>query len=97
LIEVTEAVTEAPVSHIPQALHDAFPGDEGALRRLKTDDAHFQTLADQFETLDAEAAKIDAGDEPASDVRAEALKKRRLAVLDEIAVMVAAAPGKEAA
>ncbi len=87
------------MTHIPQALHDVFPGNEDALRRLKTDDAHFQALAEQFEAIDDEAAKIDAGDEPASDVRAEALKKRRLAVLDEIAVLVAAAdaPGEETA
>jgi uncharacterized protein YdcH (DUF465 family) len=79
------------VTHIPQDLHNAFPADAETLRRLKRDDAHFQHLATRFETLDAEADRIDEGLAAASDERLEQIKKQRLALLDEIAPIVAAA------
>ena len=79
------------MSHISQHIHDAFPDAAEAISRLKTEDAHFQALAAQFEALDDEASRIDAGLEPASDARLEALKKQRLALLDDIAPIINAA------
>jgi uncharacterized protein YdcH (DUF465 family) len=81
------------VSHISQDLHNAFPDDAAVLRRLKAEDAHFQALSARFDALDEEARRIEAGLEPASDARLEELKKHRLALLDEIAPLVAAAKG----
>ena len=78
------------MSHLSQDLHNAFPDDTETLRRLKADDAHFQALSARFDALDAEARRIEAGLEPASDARLEEIKKHRLALLDEIAVLVAA-------
>ena len=79
------------MTHISQDLHNAFPEDAETLRQLKAEDAHFQALAARFETIDDEARRIEAGLEAASDERLEAMKKTRLAVLDEIAVIVATA------
>lgn len=79
------------MTHIPQDLHNAFPDDTDTLRRLKTDDGHFQTLATRFEALDEEARRIEDGLAPAADTRLEDIKKHRLVLLDEIAVVVAAA------
>ena len=53
------------MTHIPQDLHNAFPGDAETLRRLKVEDAHFQTLAERFEALDDETRRIDDGLEAA--------------------------------
>jgi uncharacterized protein YdcH (DUF465 family) len=78
------------VSHLNQDLHNAFPDDAEALRRLKANDSHFQALAERFDALDEEARRIETGVEPGSDVRLEDIKKRRLALLDEIAGLVAA-------
>lgn len=78
------------MTHISQDLHNAFPDDADALRHLKAEDAHFQALATRFETLDEEAHRIEEGQEPGTDDRLEAIKKRRLALLDEIAPLVAA-------
>jgi uncharacterized protein YdcH (DUF465 family) len=77
--------------HISQDLHNAFPDDAEALRRLKAEDAHFQALAARFEAFDEEVIRIQSGQEAASDERLEAIKKHRLALLDEIAPLVAAA------
>jgi uncharacterized protein YdcH (DUF465 family) len=79
------------MTHIPQDLHNAFPADADILRKLKIEDAHFQHLAARFEALDDEADRIDEGLEAASDDRLELIKKQRLALLDEIAPIVAAA------
>jgi uncharacterized protein YdcH (DUF465 family) len=78
------------MTHLSQDLHNAFPDDTETLRRLKADDAHFQALSARFDALDEEARRIEAGLEPASDARLEEIKKHRLALLDEIAALVAA-------
>jgi uncharacterized protein YdcH (DUF465 family) len=65
------------MTHLSQDLHNAFPDDTETLRRLKADDAHFQALSARFDALDEEA-------------RLEEIKKHRLALLDEIAALVAA-------
>jgi hypothetical protein len=82
---------EDKMSHISQDLHNAFPDDADTLRKLKAGDAHFQALAERFEAVDEEARRIDEGLEPASDERLESIKKTRLALLDDIAVIVAGA------
>lgn len=78
------------MSHLSQDLHNAFPDDAETLRRLKASDSHFQALSARFDELDEEARRIESGTEPASDARLEDIKKRRLALLDEIAALVAA-------
>lgn len=79
------------MTHISQDLHNAFPEDAETLRLLKADNAHFQTLAARFEAIDDEARRIDEGLEAASDERLDAIKKTRLALLDDIAVIVTTA------
>lgn len=78
------------MSHLSQDLHNAFPDDAETLRRLKASDAHFQALSERFDALDEEARRIETGTEAASDARLEDIKKRRLALLDEIAALIAA-------
>ncbi len=84
------------MSHIHQDLHNAFPDDALVLRRLKVADPDFLALAARFDEIDAAAHAIEVG-APASDVRLEAIKKRRLAVLDDIAALVDRAKVAEAA
>ena len=78
------------MTHLPHGLTTQFPGDDAALRRLKGEDRHFQTLVDGYAALDDEIRGIEAGTLPAaSDDHLENLKKQRLALLDQIAGMVA--------
>ena len=76
------------MTHVSPHIHDAFPGDAEVITRLKGDSAHFRHLAEQFDATDHEAAAAATGADPATDARTEALKKRRLALLDEIAVLI---------
>jgi len=81
---------EDKMTHISRDLHNAFPDDSETLRALKATDTHFQALVARFEALDDEAHQIEAGTNAASDERLEVIKKHRLAILDEIAAIVAA-------
>lgn len=73
-----------------ETLHDLFPDDEAVLHALKMDDAHFRALAEQHHVLAKQIYRVETDIEPASDEHLENLKKQRLALLDEVAVMIAA-------
>ena len=79
------------MTHVSHELHDEFPADAEILHKLKVGDAHFAKLAEQYQDLNREIHRIEAGIEAASDVRAEELKKERLSLLDEVSAMIAAA------
>ncbi|MES1973861.1 MAG: DUF465 domain-containing protein [Pseudomonadota bacterium] len=70
-------------------LHAIFPADGEALHALKLENEHFRVLAEQEHQLQKEIDRIEAGLDPAADDRVERLKKNRLAVLDEIASLIA--------
>ncbi len=55
---------------------------------LKTGNEHFGKLAAQYHDVNREIHRIDSGLEPASDDRTEQLKKERLAILDQVSVMI---------
>lgn len=76
--------------HLDQALAEEFAGHGEAIRRLKFSDPHFRVLMEQNHSLWQEIRKIEANIEPASDNYLETLRKRRLKILDEIAVTLAA-------
>ena len=52
---------------------------------------HFVTIADRYHAVNGEIHRIEAGIENTSDEYAETLKKQRLALIDEIAAMLAKA------
>lgn len=79
------------MSHTPHELVDEFPQDAAVLHKLKTSDGHFAKLADTYHELNREIHRIESEVEAASDERVEALKKKRLALADEIGVIVAKA------
>ena len=79
------------MSHTPNDLRDEFPEAVDVLHQLKVRDAHFAKLADTYHDLNREIHRIESDLEPASDARAEALKKQRLALLDDISAIVAKA------
>ena len=70
------------MSHVSHELHAEFPEDAEILHSLKGGDPKFAKLADHYH---------EAGIEPASDARAEELKKERLSILDQVSAMISAA------
>ncbi|TNE32256.1 MAG: DUF465 domain-containing protein [Alphaproteobacteria bacterium] len=77
--------------HTPHELTNIFKRDRDLITRLKQDDAHYARLADEYHEVNREVHRIEAETEAASDERSEALKKKRLALLDEITAIVARA------
>lgn len=79
------------MSHVPHELHEEFPEAAAALTHLKSNDAHFAKLSDQYHELNREIHRIETDIQPASDEALETLKKQRLALKDEIAGLLKAA------
>ncbi len=79
------------MSHVPHELHEEFPEAVATLHALKTSDAHFSRLADEYHTVNREVHRIETDVAPASDEVLEDLKKKRLNLKDQIAAMIAAA------
>lgn len=79
------------MSHVPHELHEEFPEAVDVLHTLKTSDAHFSRLADEYHTVNREVHRIETDVTPASDEVLEDLKKKRLHLKDQIAAMLAAA------
>ncbi|HNJ47475.1 MAG TPA: DUF465 domain-containing protein [Novosphingobium sp.] len=79
------------MSHTPHELADEFPNDHALLHELKLNNHHFVTLSERYHEVNGEIHRIESGIETPSDEYAETLKKKRLALIDEIAVIVAGA------
>jgi len=75
-------------AHTPHELHDEFPHDARVLHRLKLADAHFCNLAERYHALNCAIHRIECEVESASDMYLTRLRRQRLALLDEIAVMI---------
>jgi uncharacterized protein YdcH (DUF465 family) len=79
------------MSNTPHQLADEFPHDHALLHRLKLDSPHFVALSDRYQSVNGEIHRIEAGIENTSDDYVEGLKKQRLALIDEIAAILAKA------
>lgn len=77
------------MSHVPHELHEEFPKAAERIHALKLADPHFARTADRYHELNREIHRIESDIAPASDQHLELLKKQRLALLDEIAQLLA--------
>lgn len=77
------------MSHVPHELADEFPNAAEKIRELKLSNAHFAKIADAYHEVNREIHRIEAEIETTSDAYAEELKKKRLALKDEVADFLA--------
>ena len=75
-------------AHTPHELHDEFPRDARVLHLLKLVDTHFCNLAERYHALNRAIHRIECDVENTSDVYLSRLRRQRLALLDEIAVII---------
>ena len=61
-----------------------FPELKDRIHELKTGDTHFRKQFDRYDELTKEIETLEKEDEPVTDERMEELKKRRLALKDEL-------------
>ena len=76
------------MTHVPHELADEFPEHAGRLHELKLSNAHFRHLADEHHKVNREIHRIEAETQTASDAHWEDPKKQRLALADQIRVML---------
>jgi uncharacterized protein YdcH (DUF465 family) len=80
---------ERKMSHVAHELHEEFPEHAEAIHSLKASNAHFARIAEEYHTLNRTIHRMETNVEPADDATIEALKKKRLALKDEIAGFLA--------
>lgn len=78
------------MTHTPHELAEALPDAAAQISERKISDPHFARLADEYHAVNREVHRGDTHVEPMDDMRLEGLKKRRLALLDQIKGMLAA-------
>ena len=68
-----------------------LPEFKDKIHELKTSNAHFAKLFDEYHEIDHEVRRIEQGVETPSDDYVEEVKKKRLALKDELFKMLQAA------
>ena len=76
------------VEHHP--LLSEFPEYRDRIHQLKMDNAHFKKLFEEYHEVDKEVFRMDENIEPTTDEGMEEMKKRRLALKDELYGMLKA-------
>jgi uncharacterized protein len=74
--------------HLAHQLTEEFPDAVQILHVLKEQDSHFAHLAETYDKVNETVQRMEANIEPADDFTMEKLKKKRLALIDEIAALL---------
>lgn len=61
-----------------------FPDDKDAIHELKTRDAHFSRLMEEYEALDKEIVRAEQGVDHLGDLALDELKMKRVHQKDEL-------------
>lgn len=78
------------MSNTPHELADEFPDQVDAIHALKTTNAHFAKLVDDYHEINRAVHRAETDIEPTDDLHQQQMRKQRLALKDEIARMLAA-------
>ncbi|MFQ5623118.1 MAG: YdcH family protein [Paracoccaceae bacterium] len=70
--------------HVPNDLEEIFPHRSDEIARLRTSDAEFARLADDYDKLNHAIHRAETNLQPTDDVHLENMRKRRLLILDTI-------------
>lgn len=79
------------MAHTPHELAEEFPEFVELMHKLKTSDAHFARLFDEYHELNREVHRMETDIEPVSDEHQTEVRKQRMALKDEIYALLKAA------
>lgn len=79
------------MTHTPHELAEEFPEYAELIHTLKSSDAHFAKLADAYHEVNRDIHRLETRVEAASEEHEEELRKKRVALKDEIATLLAKA------
>lgn len=72
----------------PNELDEMFPDARADIHALKTHNAHFARLADEYHAINRTVHRMETNLEPVTDEVMEVERKKRLKLLDEISAMI---------
>lgn len=72
------------MSHTPHQLPEEFPEHAGKMRELRRTDPHFARIFEQYHEVNRAVHRAETDVEPASDARLTDLRRRRMALKDEV-------------
>ncbi len=79
------------MTHTPHEIAEEFPEHAALIHKLKESDAHFSKIAEAYHDVNREIHRLETRVEAASEEREEELRKKRVALKDEIAALLAKA------
>ncbi len=77
------------MTHTPHELVDEFPEHKDRIHELRLANAHFAKLADAYHDINRTVHRMETRVEAVDEATEEDARKRRLALKDEIAAMLA--------
>ena len=76
------------MSHTPHELHEEFPDMAQRITELKTSDAHFARLMEEYHTVNRAVHAAETNVTPVSDVAETDMRKTRARLKDELYAML---------
>ncbi len=78
------------MSHVPHELAEEFPEHVAKISELKTSNAHFQRLFDEYHEINRAVHRAETNVEPTDDLHMEEMRKMRMRLKDQIYGMLVA-------
>lgn len=79
------------MAHTPHELHEEFPDLADRISELKTSDAHFAKLHEEYHDVNRAIHRAETNVEPTDQFNEEEMRKTRAALKDEIYKLLTAA------
>lgn len=76
------------MSHVPHELAEEFPEFKDKIHTLKQESAHFAKLSDEYHEVNRAIHRMQERIEPVSEDVEEEMRRKRLALKDEIAAIL---------
>jgi len=78
------------MSHTPHELHEEFPEHADRIHTLKTSDAHFGKLFDEYHEVNRAVHRAETNVEPTDDANLENMRKQRMVLKDQLYALLSA-------
>ncbi len=72
------------MSHTPHELAEEFPEFVERMHELKSSNAHFARISDEYHEINRAVHRAETNVEPTDDFNMETMRKQRMALKDEI-------------
>ena len=72
------------MAHTPHELAEEFPEYHARIHELKTSDGHFARIVEEYHQINRAVHRAETNIEPVSEHHEEDMRKKRLALKDEI-------------